>query len=178
MRINLNCPFKDKDKVKALGAKWDSIQRVWYIVDVEDLTPFMYWITSDEMTKPEQQITLKAYLGTHYRGAAIGLSFKAAMAFGIPYPPEKGWAKKFGDRSISAAQMNSIAKKTAPSNTSVEAPKPGREKNKKKNQRHTASFGITGMAKPASCSCKVQPWEDCEHTEAAANKAMLEMIGA
>jgi hypothetical protein len=44
MRINLVTPFADKDKAKALGARWDSIRKVWYIVDVADLTPFMRWI--------------------------------------------------------------------------------------------------------------------------------------
>lgn len=44
MRINLVTPFADKDKAKALGARWDSTQRLWYIVDIVDLTPFMRWI--------------------------------------------------------------------------------------------------------------------------------------
>jgi hypothetical protein len=44
MRINLNCPFAEKDQAKALGARWDGDRRVWYIVDVEDLTPFMRWL--------------------------------------------------------------------------------------------------------------------------------------
>ena len=44
MRINLVTPFADKDKAKALGARWDSVGKNWYIVDVADLTPFMRWI--------------------------------------------------------------------------------------------------------------------------------------
>jgi len=44
MRINLTTPFAEKDAVKALGARWDSAKKVWYIVDVADLTPFMRWI--------------------------------------------------------------------------------------------------------------------------------------
>jgi Domain of unknown function (DUF5710) len=44
MRINLVAPFAEKDAVKALGAKWDSAQKNWYITDVEDLTPFLRWI--------------------------------------------------------------------------------------------------------------------------------------
>lgn len=44
MRINLVTPFADKEKAKALGARWDSTQRLWYIVDAVDLTPFMRWI--------------------------------------------------------------------------------------------------------------------------------------
>lgn len=44
MRINLVTPFAEKDAVKAMGARWDATKKVWYIVDVTDLTPFMRWI--------------------------------------------------------------------------------------------------------------------------------------
>lgn len=44
MRINLVTPFAEKDAVKALGARWDSTKKLWYITDVADLTPFARWI--------------------------------------------------------------------------------------------------------------------------------------
>jgi hypothetical protein len=44
MRINLKTPFAEKDAAKALGARWDGAQKLWYITDVADLTPFMRWI--------------------------------------------------------------------------------------------------------------------------------------
>lgn len=44
MRINLNCPFSEKDEAKAHGARWDAARKVWYIENAEDLTPFMRWI--------------------------------------------------------------------------------------------------------------------------------------
>nr|WP_315491871.1 DUF5710 domain-containing protein [uncultured Rhodoferax sp.] len=44
MRINLVTPFAEKDAVKALGARWDATKKLWYIVDVVDLTPFLRWI--------------------------------------------------------------------------------------------------------------------------------------
>lgn len=44
MRVDLVAPFDEKDAVKALGARWDSVKRIWYIVNVPDLTPFMRWI--------------------------------------------------------------------------------------------------------------------------------------
>lgn len=44
MRINLVTPFAEKDSAKALGARWDSTKKLWYIVDVADLTPFLRWI--------------------------------------------------------------------------------------------------------------------------------------
>jgi hypothetical protein len=49
MRINLVTPFAEKDAVKALGARWDASKKLWYIVDVADLTPFMRWIPNMEV---------------------------------------------------------------------------------------------------------------------------------
>jgi len=60
MRINLVTPFAEKDAVKALGARWDAAQKVWYIKDVADLTPFMQWIPStDVATKDSATGTAK-----------------------------------------------------------------------------------------------------------------------
>ena len=44
MRINLTTPFAEKDAAKALGARWDSARKVWYVVDPQDVAPFMRWI--------------------------------------------------------------------------------------------------------------------------------------
>jgi len=48
MRIQLVTPFAEKDAAKALGARWDAAQKVWYITDVADLTPFLRWIPDVE----------------------------------------------------------------------------------------------------------------------------------
>jgi hypothetical protein len=47
MLINLKVDFKDKDKAKRLGARWDYERKTWFIHNVEDLTPFMKWIDKD-----------------------------------------------------------------------------------------------------------------------------------
>lgn len=51
MRINLKTPFADKDRVKALGARWDATRKTWYVVDAKDLTPFMPWIPDLEAAR-------------------------------------------------------------------------------------------------------------------------------
>jgi hypothetical protein len=48
MRVNLNTPFAEKDEAKSLGARWDPARRVWYVLDVDDLTPFLRWIPKKE----------------------------------------------------------------------------------------------------------------------------------
>ena len=59
MRINLKTPFAEKNAVKALGARWDATQKLWYIVDVADLTPFLRWIPNENATKVETPSILK-----------------------------------------------------------------------------------------------------------------------
>jgi hypothetical protein len=71
MRINLVTPFAEKDAAKALGARWDAAKKCWYIVDVDDLTPFMRWIPNLDAAKDA--------------GAAAPVSPKAAVA--RPKPP-------------------------------------------------------------------------------------------
>lgn len=44
MRVNLKVPFAEKDAAKAAGARWDQALRVWYGVNVPDLTRFSRWI--------------------------------------------------------------------------------------------------------------------------------------
>jgi hypothetical protein len=44
MRVNLQCPYDDKDAAKALGAKWDGVNRTWYIVDPGSLEPYAKWL--------------------------------------------------------------------------------------------------------------------------------------
>lgn len=43
----LTVPFKDKDAAKAFGARWDGIQRKWYVPEGRELTPFAQWLPSD-----------------------------------------------------------------------------------------------------------------------------------
>ena len=46
----LNVSFKDKDKVKQLGAKWDPQQKVWYIPPGKQTSAFDSWLI-----KPSQK---------------------------------------------------------------------------------------------------------------------------
>lgn len=40
----LNAPYKDREKVKALGARWDPEQRQWYVPHGRDLAGFEPWL--------------------------------------------------------------------------------------------------------------------------------------
>lgn len=112
MRIDLRCPYAERQDAKLLGARWDAARKVWYIVDVEDLTPFMRWIPSERQNPGKIQ---KGQNSPKFR------------------------AKK---RAVSGM-----------------------------------TFAITHSNAPQhSCDCDALPWEDCEHTEALADKAMREIM--
>lgn len=46
MRTELNVPFKEKDIVKKMGAKWDPEKKVWYVPSGVNLEDFKSWIVT------------------------------------------------------------------------------------------------------------------------------------
>ena len=44
-RIDLNCPFAEKDQARALGAHWDPAAKKWYVsADQQDVRAFVRWL--------------------------------------------------------------------------------------------------------------------------------------
>lgn len=43
-RMNLKVPFSDKDRAKAVGAKWDKNLKTWYIDADTDMNKFRSWL--------------------------------------------------------------------------------------------------------------------------------------
>ena len=48
--IFLNVPFKDKERAKSLGARWDPSQKKWYIPENVATDPFIEWLSSSTRT--------------------------------------------------------------------------------------------------------------------------------
>jgi hypothetical protein len=44
MKIILDCPYEQRNQVKALGARWDPAIKKWYVTDPPDLAPFAPWL--------------------------------------------------------------------------------------------------------------------------------------
>ncbi|OKO96208.1 DUF5710 domain-containing protein [Xenorhabdus eapokensis] len=44
LRIDLNVPDDEYEKVRKLGAHWDAAAQTWYIDNSFDPTPFMHWL--------------------------------------------------------------------------------------------------------------------------------------
>ena len=43
MRFDLKVPFAEKDAAKALGARWDAANKLWYVADKADMAAFAKW---------------------------------------------------------------------------------------------------------------------------------------
>lgn len=173
MRINLDCPFSEKDNAKALGARWDVARKTWYIENVEDLTLFMRWIgEKPKLTKAEcglacgEMITLRDFLDKVY-GTHVSLTFKAANQFGIPWPLSAGWKIKYADKVADLSKLT-VGKKKAK----------GKKRGSTGNSAHSQILdkGVVTGGHPVSCGCAVLPWEDCEHSDALADKAMRDIL--
>ena len=52
----LTVSFKEKDAVKALGARWDAAARRWFVPDGADLTPFGEWLPTSTQTSPSHVV--------------------------------------------------------------------------------------------------------------------------
>lgn len=166
-RFYINVPYAEKDQAKMLGARWDAEVRRWYYKENQDALLFGRWFHETkpvDVLKSEAgvRITLKEFLARNYSKKAKALTYRSALAFGIPYPLESGWAKKYENRTA-LVDLLTVGKKEKQN----QANRPVRDK--KIRTTKTKEFAPL-------CECETPPWDDCEHTEYAAHQAMLEML--
>lgn len=79
----LAVPFSQKDEAKALGAKWDSAQKIWYVPEGTDLAPFEAWLPKGA-GKPAAPLGLRATAPTRSAEVDVG---KASPEI-VPTAPE------------------------------------------------------------------------------------------
>ena len=46
----LQTAYKDRERVKSLGARWDPARRQWYVPEGRDLAPFVTWLPAEQQT--------------------------------------------------------------------------------------------------------------------------------
>lgn len=56
----IKCPYSEKNQAKALGAKWDGDNKLWYVPAGLDLTKFEKWLTPDRQTSQSKPQTTVA----------------------------------------------------------------------------------------------------------------------
>jgi len=157
-KIYIDVPYSQKDEAKVAGARWDAAVRSWYFTSEQDALLFSKWFkVKDKPLAAGDRVTLRDFLSKNY-SSAISLTFRSAKAFGIPYPLEAGWAKKYADRTALTSSLTT-----------------GKKVTHQKSKKQKASKQSTDAFVPL-CNCNVPAWEDCEHTEALSHKAMRDML--
>ncbi len=77
MRVDLAVPYEEKDAAKALGARWDPREKVWFVPDGIDPAPFNRWLPVDD--------TPYIYLVFANRTCWSCQKQTEVVGFGIPY---------------------------------------------------------------------------------------------
>lgn len=76
----LNVAFKDKDSAKALGARWDSTRRTWFVPAGLDLAPFVAWLPQGASTASSTAETIaRPVVNTAVEHAAKGITLSALL---------------------------------------------------------------------------------------------------
>src|SRR5206468_6262201 len=80
--VYLTVSFRDKDRAKALGAKWDVAQRQWYVPDGRELTPFSIWLPagSASSSNSREVLSLLDEPGTLTIPSKKGVSLSSLLA--------------------------------------------------------------------------------------------------
>jgi exodeoxyribonuclease VII large subunit len=86
----LDTPYRDRERVKALGARWDAAARKWYVPEGRDLAPFSSWLgvaspraaygaAGSGLANPSAQLPAAMATGLT-TGGAPGVSLSQLMA--------------------------------------------------------------------------------------------------
>ena len=83
MATYLNVPFSEKEKVKALGARWDAAAKSWFIPSGVDASKFESWLTKKEtatLTTKDGQETIAYSLSDYMREVSVAMTRAAPPA--------------------------------------------------------------------------------------------------
>lgn len=92
LKIYLNVPFAQKDEAKALGAKWDGVQKKWHAPADKDITLFAKWqtepgaVTSPRTTTPSSKASFSPKK-TYAAGVKTHAQDKNFVAYSGDLPP-------------------------------------------------------------------------------------------
>src|SRR5262245_17315156 len=81
----LTTSYKDRDQVKALGARWDPDEKRWYVPSGRDLAPFDRWLPTElrlavVKTQPTGVITMEAVASTKLTPTDKGVPLSQLLA--------------------------------------------------------------------------------------------------
>ena len=73
----LQTDYKDRERVKGLGARWDPARRQWYVPEGRDLAPFATWLPAGHETALS---TLESAASTDLALPTRGVSLSQLLA--------------------------------------------------------------------------------------------------
>jgi hypothetical protein len=102
--IILKVPYAEKDRAKALGARWNNERKVWYVPEGHPSAPFEEWMTSplaaslagDTAVRKVSKPKIDSYSGTpvvgeHYVELEHDCNPFVECAQCLPFLLQSGW---------------------------------------------------------------------------------------
>jgi hypothetical protein len=87
----LNVPFAQKDEAKAIGARWDAVEKKWFVPSDKDITLFARWQTDSGAAGSPRPKASSSKIGSTSKKAATGAKTLAAdkgfVAYNGDIPP-------------------------------------------------------------------------------------------
>jgi len=84
-KIYLNVPFAQKDEAKALGARWDAINKKWHVSADKDMTLFAKWQAESGAVKSLVLKASSSKIGSPSKKPSTGVKTHAAVKDFIAY---------------------------------------------------------------------------------------------
>ncbi|MDP1772865.1 MAG: DUF5710 domain-containing protein [Methylobacter sp.] len=90
-KIYLNVPFAQKDEAKALGARWDAVQKKWFVPADKDITLFTRWQAEAGAVQSPRSKAAPAKVGSSSKNTNAGVKTHATakdfVAYNSDTPP-------------------------------------------------------------------------------------------
>ena len=76
----LSATFKDKESVKALGARWDPNQKQWFVPEGRDLTAFSNWLPEGSVLESQTGLAVPPVVSTEVAVVQKGVPLSQLLA--------------------------------------------------------------------------------------------------
>ena len=86
-KIYLNVPFAQKDEAKALGARWDAIQKKWFVTPDKDIALFAKWQAASAPRPKSSTSAIKSSSGKAVAGVKTRAAVEDFVAYNGDTPP-------------------------------------------------------------------------------------------
>lgn len=84
-KIYLNVPFAQKDEAKALGARWDAVQKKWFVPAGKDIALFAKWQAESGAVEPLRSTTPSANINSSPKKVVAGVKTYATVKDFVAY---------------------------------------------------------------------------------------------